>query len=73
MIEIRLFAHFREGRDKISFLSEDDFPTPLALLKHFGIEQKKVAILLVNGFHSEFERRLKDGDVIAIFPPVAGG
>lgn len=73
MIEVRLFAFFREGRDKISYLSEETFPTPRAILEYLGIEENKVAILLVNGFHSEFEHRLKDGDVLAVFPPVAGG
>ncbi|HZK09946.1 MAG TPA: MoaD/ThiS family protein [Clostridia bacterium] len=73
MIEIRLFAHFRNGREKISFQPVEDFPTPAHILKHLEIEQKKVAILLVNGFHSKFDHPLKEGDIVAIFPPVAGG
>ncbi|WP_232216753.1 MoaD/ThiS family protein [Desulfurococcus amylolyticus] len=32
-------------------------------------------IILVNGRHIQFieELKLRDGDVIAIFPPIAGG
>lgn len=73
MIEVRLFAMFREGREKISFLPEKDFPNPREILRHLGIEEKKVAILLVNGFHSDMDHDLKAGDVLAIFPPIAGG
>jgi len=30
-------------------------------------------ITLVNGLHRTFEDRLRPGDVLSIFPPVAGG
>jgi len=30
-------------------------------------------IRLVNGEFAELSQRLKDGDVVALFPPIAGG
>jgi molybdopterin converting factor small subunit len=38
------------------------------------IPQKSAHMVLVNGEHGrDFERVLQDGDVLSIFPPVAGG
>lgn len=77
MIEVRLFAYFRDNRGKIMHLSEDRFPTPQSILDHLGIELKDVAILMVNGHIKIDEHKsqvpLKDGDIVAFFPPVAGG
>ena len=73
MIEVRLFASFREGREKISAFDPNDYPTPRDILNYWKIDEKDVAILLVNGFHQEFDYKLEEGDVVAIFPPVAGG
>ena len=33
----------------------------------------EVAIVLVNGVHSDRERLLSDGDQVALWPPIAGG
>lgn len=73
MVEVRLFAQFREGREKTSYFDSSDYPTPRAILEHFEIEEKSVAILLINGFHKELDTPLENGDVLALFPPVAGG
>ena len=37
------------------------------------IPAEEVAIQLINGFHQKPETPVKDGDVVAIFPPVGGG
>ena len=73
MIEIRLFATLRQGREKIYFLPADNFINAGEILKYFDIPQKDVSILLINGFHSKPEDTVKDGDIIALFPPVGGG
>lgn len=73
MIEVRLFANFRENRDKILFLDEDHYINPQKILDELGIKKEDVAILLVNGRHNTVDCPLKDQDIVALFPPVAGG
>ena len=43
------------------------------VLKKMGIPAGEVSILLVNGFHKTPETPVKDGDIVALFPPVGGG
>lgn len=73
MIEVRLFATLREGRGKIVMLPPEEFPDAAAVIRHLEIPEEEVAILLVNGFHQKPEHPVKDGDILAIFPPVGGG
>ena len=48
-----------------------------AVIEPFGLPQKMVHLVLVNGVYVPPEQRfthvLKDGDVLAIWPPIAGG
>ena len=73
MIEVRLFATFRQGRDKIVHLPEAGHTDAGAIIDALGIPREEVAILLVNGLHSKPETAVKAGDVVALFPPVGGG
>lgn len=73
MIEVRLFATLRTGRGKIFQLDASEYQTGTQVLAHFGIPAEDVAIFLINGFHSKPDAAIKDGDVLAIFPPVGGG
>ena len=73
MLEIRLFAYFRDNRGKVLHLDEQVFSTPQSILDHLDIRLDAVAILLVNGRHAPADTQLKAGDIVAFFPPVAGG
>ena len=73
MIEVRLFATFREGRGKIVYLEPEQVKCARDVLDVLEIPAEEVAIFLINGFHSKFEDAVKDQDVLAIFPPVGGG
>lgn len=73
MIEIRLFATLRDGRDKIIKLDLNSFTVAGDVLKHLSISPEDVSIYLINGRHSNLDAPIKDGDVIAIFPPIGGG
>ena len=48
-----------------------------AVIEPFGLPQKMVHLVLVNGVYvapeQRFTRVLKEGDVLAIWPPIAGG
>ena len=73
MIEVRLFATFREGREKILFMEPEKFSKVSDMLDYLNIPHADVAICLVNGMHSSLDKELKDEDVLALFPPVGGG
>lgn len=73
MLEVRLFATFREGRGKVLQLDAAQYPDMSSVLRHLDITPAEVAILLINGRHSNSGANVKDGDIIALFPPVGGG
>lgn len=73
MIEVRLFATFREGREKVVFLDAKEYTKAGDVLDYLDIPQEEVAIYLINGRHSKFTDSIREGDVLAIFPPVGGG
>ncbi|NFI06496.1 MoaD/ThiS family protein [Clostridium botulinum] len=73
-IEVRLFAYFREGRDKKYFMEiNEENITPRYILEKLNIKVEEVAILLINGRDGKVDTLLKDGDVLSLFPPVGGG
>ncbi len=47
------------------------------IIEPFGLPSKMVHLVLVNGTYIEPEKRLthtlREGDVLAIWPPIAGG
>lgn len=73
MIEVRLFATFREGREKTYNIDIDGLSTASDVLALLKIPEDEVAISLINGRHSKPKDKIKDGDVLAFFPPVGGG
>lgn len=73
MIEVRLFATFREGRDKIIYMNAEQHTTAKSIIDALEIPLDEVAILLVNGRHNQPDKEVQDGDVVALFPPVGGG
>ena len=73
MIEVRLFATFREGREKIQYLDPNQYQIAGQVLDYLNIPHEEVAIYLINGRHSKISDVIKDGDILAIFPPVGGG
>ncbi len=73
VVEVRLFATFREGR-----FNEKEMELPQGsslgdLLAHLEIPQKDAKITIVNGSAVSAEHKLSDHDIVAIFPPIAGG
>lgn len=43
------------------------------LLDTFGVPRDRPRVLFVNSRHAHLDHVLQDGDVLAVFPPVAGG
>ena len=73
MIEVRVFATLRQGRDKVTMLPAENFSTAGDIIRHMKIPSEEVSILLINGFHKKPEDAVQAGDIVALFPPVGGG
>jgi len=73
MIEVRLFAGLRQGRQKVYQMQTDSVKTVQDVMDALEIQRSEVNILLVNGFHQKPETVLKDEDVVSLFPAVGGG
>ena len=73
MIEVRLFAGLRQGRQKIYQMESDSVSTVQDVMDVLNIQRSEVNILLVNGFHQKPETELKDEDIVSLFPAVGGG
>lgn len=72
-VEVRLFATFREGREKNYILELPEESSILTILDMLKIKEEDASILLLNGRDGDASRQLKDGDILALFPPVGGG
>ncbi|UCD87583.1 MAG: MoaD/ThiS family protein [Desulfobacterales bacterium] len=51
----------------------DEGATVQQVLKMVGLPDDEVRVLLINGRNAKRENVLKEGDVLHVFPPMAGG
>jgi molybdopterin converting factor small subunit len=77
-IEVKLFATLRDylpkGSSQFSCRIEADEKTRIQdILTKLKIPETIPKIILVNGIHAKKDQPLKKGDVLSVFPPVAGG
>jgi sulfur carrier protein len=77
-IEVKLFATLRDylpkESDRFSCKMEvEDHTRVQEVLTRLKIPEEMPMIILVNGIHGKKEQILKGGDVLSVFPPVAGG
>jgi molybdopterin synthase sulfur carrier subunit len=77
-IEVKLFATLRDylpkGSGRFSCKMEiDDHSRVQDILSKLNLPEDIPKIILINGTHGKKDQRLKDGDILSIFPPVAGG
>jgi len=73
LIKVKLFATLREGRQKEVVFDYFDGITGKYIIDMLDIKEDDVAIYLINGIDGKINDKLKDGDVVSIFPPVGGG
>ena len=73
MIEVRLFAGLRQGRQKVYFMEPESVRNVQDIMDVLSIQRKEVNILLINGFHQKPETEVKDEDIVSLFPAVGGG
>ncbi len=82
-ITFKLFASLTEylphdaRRDNLTQLEVPEQATILQIIEPFRLPEKLVHLVLINGTYVAPEdratRALKEGDVLAIWPPIAGG
>lgn len=77
-IEVQLYAtlspYLPEGaRDRKAVMEFDNSLTVGKVFDQLGIPKDHPKMVLINGIHAEDDAPLKDGDVLAVFPPMAGG
>jgi sulfur carrier protein len=72
-VEVRLFASFRNGRWKKKIISYEKDTKIIDVIKSLNIKEEELGIVMVNGAYRKSDTILEEGDILSIFPPVAGG
>ncbi len=73
MIDVQIFATLRDGREKKYLMDSASIGCARDVMDALAIADADVAILLINGRHSKPDDPVKDGDIVALFPPTGGG
>ena len=73
MIEVRLFATLRQGRQKVYHVEPSSVTNIQNIMDVLDIPRSEVNIMLINGFHQKPETEVKDEDIVSLFPAVGGG
>ena len=73
MVEVRLFATLRQGRQKVYQVESDSVHTVQDIMDAVDVPRSEVNIMLINGFHQKPETPVKDEDIVSLFPAVGGG
>ena len=82
IVKVKLFAILRDmlpaGTDGHEVdVDVPDGATPLDVIRRLEIPEELAHLVMVNGFHLLRDdlrtRALQVGDVLSIFPPIAGG
>ena len=73
VVEVKLFATFRENRFKEKEMELPEGSSAAEVLSHLKIPQDQLGILLVNGRDASVGRKLVGNDVVSIFPAIGGG
>lgn len=72
-VTIKLFAYFRESRFNIENRDLEEGTTVGDVVDMVNIDRKEVGVLMVNSRHTAFDIKLRESDILAIFPVIGGG
>ena len=77
-IELKLFFDLekflpRGSKNRTAYITLDDGTTVQGLLDILGLSPEMPKSVLLNGVRADNETKLKEGDSVAVFPPMAGG
>ena len=73
-IKVKLFASLRNkvGTKELE-MNISAHEQVRDILKALNLSEKESFIFMINGVHCQLEQQLKEGDVLSIFPMIAGG
>jgi molybdopterin converting factor small subunit len=77
-VQVKLYSILRDYLPKNSSGNSHvmEFPEGITLsdvVKELKVPRDDIKIMFINGIHAKGAERLKEGDRVGIFPPVAGG
>ncbi len=77
-VHVKLYAGLRQYKPDVALGSSftcklPDETSVARLFEELGLSSKIVAIALVNGIARDREYVLREGDNVALWPPIAGG
>ena len=72
-VKIKLFATLRNFGPEEQEIEVSENATLDDVIKALNLPEKIPMLKIVNGEHRNLGYRLKEGDEIALFPPIAGG
>ena len=73
-IKVKLFASLRNqiGKKELE-INISDQDNVRNVVKSLNLSEKDNLITMINGVHCKLNQNLNDGDVLSIFPMIAGG
>jgi len=72
-VKVKLFASLREYGPEEQIIDLPDNATIEGVISLLVLPEKIPLLRIVNGEHRPVKHPLKDGDELALFPPIAGG
>lgn len=72
-ITLKLFATLKEYGPEIQDIAVPENTTVSEVIRMTNIPDNFPLLRIVNGEHVKKDFALKEGDVLALFPPIAGG
>ena len=77
-VEVRLFANLARllppgSQNKRAKMTVRKGSTVDDLLDKLSIPPRVTNIVMINGVHKDRKTELEEGDVVSVFPPIAGG
>ena len=72
-VRVKLFASLRRFGPESQVLEFPDRTTIDDVVRALSIPESIRLLRIVNGVHRPADELLKDGDELALFPPIAGG
>jgi len=72
-ITVKLFATLRDFGPEVQEKSVPENSTVESVVTSLSLPEDIPLLAIVNGVHTRPQATLRDGDVLALFPPVGGG
>jgi len=72
-ITVKLFATLRDFGPEIQEMNVPENSTIEKVVNSLNLPAEIPLLKIVNGVHTDPQEMLKEGDVLALFPPVGGG